>query len=517
MKTIKILIWTYIVLLLVEGALRKWFLPSLADPLLVVRDPVLLAIYAMAVKEGIFPNNRFVLAIAVLAVLSTAAFVLAGNNQYLILVYGLRIDYLHLPLIWIMGRVLTVRDVGRIGAFLLVVAIPMTLIMIQQFHAPMDAFINRGVSKDEIGQIFGAEGRIRPPGLFSFITGPQLYFPLCAAFFFDELSGTKRLPWYVLIASGLAIAIALPISISRTVMLSTAIVAGVFLITLPLASARVSALVRPIFLLVLVVAGLSQLPIFRQSVDVFMVRWDTAAETESSATAWESIADRSMGGFLTPYYYMKAAPWLGHGIGMGSNVAARLTAGGVGFTLAEEEWGKVILELGPVLGAAFIIFRFVLTGWLGLKAWRALRQNRQALPILIFSATAIIVLQGQWAPPTILGFCVVGSGLLLGALNPAPAAPNVAGGENPSEPDHPVRPDRIRVPRPSDRRAPTVGRPARNPGGPRSRRDGDQGKINRSVNFVATARMGGVVRGPADPGRTASSPEKRFIPPWVSP
>lgn len=33
-------IWIYIFLLIFEGALRKWFLPSLATPLLLVRDPI---------------------------------------------------------------------------------------------------------------------------------------------------------------------------------------------------------------------------------------------------------------------------------------------------------------------------------------------------------------------------------------------------------------------------------------------------------------------------------------------
>ena len=33
-------IWLYFLLLIFEGALRKWLLPGLATPLLVVRDPI---------------------------------------------------------------------------------------------------------------------------------------------------------------------------------------------------------------------------------------------------------------------------------------------------------------------------------------------------------------------------------------------------------------------------------------------------------------------------------------------
>ena len=430
--TIKFLIWTYLVLLLVEGALRKWLLPGLSDELLIVRDPVILAIYVLALVAGLFPTNRFILALAVLAALSAAASLLGGHRNLLVVAYGLRINYLHLPLIWIMGRVLDRRDVERIGALLLVTAIPMTLIMVRQFNSPMNAFINRGVGQDEVGQLFGADGRIRPPGLFAFITGPQLFIPRCAAFFLDEISGAKRLPWYLLIASGLALAIALPVSISRTVMLGSGVVAVAFVAALPFTSTRFATLVRPLLLLAVVGAGLLLLPVFREGLTVFMMRWDSAEDTPGSA--WMSVMDRTVNGFTNPYYFMREAPWLGYGIGTGSNVGARLTSGEVGFLLAEEEWGKVLLELGPVLGAAFILLRIALVAWLGWQAWRGLRDNRNLLPLLIFAATALTILQGQWAPPTVLGFAVVGAGLLLGALNPAAGDSHAAPGPPETEP-----------------------------------------------------------------------------------
>jgi hypothetical protein len=156
------------------------------------------------------------------------------------------------------------------------------------------------------------------------------------------------------------------------------------------------------------------------------MRWDAAA-VESDGDAWAGVMDRTVNGFTNPYYFIRVAPFLGRGIGTGSNVGARLTSGEVGFLLAEEEWGKVLLELGPVIGTAFIVWRIVLTAWLGLLAWRALREARNALPMLIFSAAALAILQGQWAPPTVLGFAVAGAGLLLGALHAAPV-PAAGGG-----------------------------------------------------------------------------------------
>ncbi|HWA85876.1 MAG TPA: hypothetical protein VG710_06615, partial [Opitutus sp.] len=232
-KLIKRLIWLYIVLLIFEGALRKWVLPSLADPLLIVRDPVVIAIYILAFFKGKFPLNGWMIAIVALAFCSIVASFAAGQTNFFVLAYGLRINYGHLPLIWVMASVLTRRDVERIGSFLLLVAVPMTLVMVLQFKSPIDARINRGIGGDEGGQIYGALGRIRPPGFFSFITGPQFFYPLVAAFFFHQVGGHRRLRMPLLIACGLAVLVALPVSISRTVMLGTALVGIAFVLSMP--------------------------------------------------------------------------------------------------------------------------------------------------------------------------------------------------------------------------------------------------------------------------------------------
>ena len=62
------LIWLYCILWLVEGALRKWVVPSLSYQLLLVRDPVALGIYFYAARARVFPVNGW---LSFLWVLST--------------------------------------------------------------------------------------------------------------------------------------------------------------------------------------------------------------------------------------------------------------------------------------------------------------------------------------------------------------------------------------------------------------------------------------------------------------
>ncbi|HWA86657.1 MAG TPA: hypothetical protein VG710_10570, partial [Opitutus sp.] len=173
---------------------------------------------------------------------------------------------------------------------------------------------------------------------------------------------------------------------------------------------------RVLFVLGAVGLAVSFLPIFSQGREAFMARWETAA-VGSQGDAWGSIYDRIVNGFTEPFKWAAEAPFFGHGIGVGSNVGARLLAGRLGFLLAEDEWGKIFLELGPLLGGAFIVFRLALTGMLALKSLNALLVQRDFLPLVIFAACGFPVALAQWAPPTILGFAVIGSGLLLASLN----------------------------------------------------------------------------------------------------
>ncbi len=419
LKAIKFLLWTYLGLLIFEGALRKWVFPGAADALLIIRDPVVILIYALAIFGRVFPINGFVITVGVLTAASVAASFIAGQHNLIVMLYGLRINYLHLPLIWVMAEVLDVRDVRRYGIFILLIAIPMAFIMVEQFRSPINARINQGVGGTEGGQIFGADGKIRPPGFFAFITGPQLFLPLAAAFFFYQMSVKRQLPWLILLGAGISIAISLPVSISRTAVLATVLVGATFAFTLLFGSKRAGALLRTGLLMGLLLVGLSFLPIFSEGRDAFLSRWQTAA-TSNQGDAVQNISDRVLGGFFQPFVMMKKAPLFGAGIGVGSNVGARLLSGKVGFLLAEDEWSKIFLELGPILGLVFIGFRIVLTVYLGFISLRALVFRREALPLLLFSAAGVAVFEYQWGPPTILGFAVLGSGMILAALKPAP-------------------------------------------------------------------------------------------------
>ena len=152
---------------------------------------------------------------------------------------------------------------------------------------------------------------------------------------------------------------------------------------------------------------------------VFMDRWDTAA-AEVEGDAWGSLGSRVTTGFTSPFALMMDVPFFGHGIGVGSNVGAKLLSGGTGFLLSENEWERAMLELGPILGMSFIFMRIALFIMLGRVAWRALRERGDVLPMLIWAASVPPLLLQQWSQATQLGFAVFDAGLVLAAVNYPP-------------------------------------------------------------------------------------------------
>lgn len=405
---LKPLLWLYFLLLVLEGALRKWFLPGLAEPLLIVRDPVVLMIYALAFSSGVFPIRPAVLTLVGLAIVSLGFALIVGTPP-VVAFYGLRINYLHVPLIFVMAQTLTHADVLRIGRAVLWLTLGITALMLLQYSAGPNSPLNKGIGSGEGGQLGGALGKVRPPGPFSFITGPAAWFPLATAFVVYGWINRGVYSRSLLVAATTAIVIAVPVSISRGLLFSVLIVVVLGLLSVARDVRRLGAVFLPLVLVLV----LLQFAANQELTAAFSSRWEDS--TVAGGGIGRTIVNRFFGNFATAFDVLSAAPAFGYGIGLGSNVGARFTTGEITFLLAEGEWPKILLELGPMLGLAFILYRCWLAFHVGWKTWLGLLQSGDGLGWMLSGACVLLVLNGQWAPPTILGFAVFGAGLALAA------------------------------------------------------------------------------------------------------
>ncbi|MCB4809213.1 hypothetical protein LG651_13220 [Tamlana sp. 62-3] len=406
-------IWLYFFLLIFEGALRKWVLPGLATPLLVVRDPVSLWLIYKCWKQNLLPFKVPVVLMTLLAALGIVTALVFGHGRLFIALYGARILVVHFPLMFVIKEIFDLQDVEKIGRIALWIAIPMVILIALQFYSPQSAWVNRGVGGDMEGAGFsGAMGYFRPPGTFSFTVGNVLFFNFVACFLiYFWISGAK-INKLVLILATFALLGAIPFSISRTLIFSIGI-AVVFAIV---ASAnKPKFLIRIVFALIMIILIgflLSNLEVFKTSMEATTARYDMANKTEGGASS--ALYHRFFGAMFKALSETNNLPFWGLGLGMGTNVGAKLLTGETMFLIAEWEWLRIIGEMGFVLGVFVILIRVVFSVELVFKSYKCMRIGN-LLPWLLLSMGFMYLIQGQWAQPTILGFSTLLGGLILSA------------------------------------------------------------------------------------------------------
>ena len=412
-KNIQYWLWLYFWLLIFEGALRKWIVPQLATPLLIIRDPIVIGAYFLAIKEGIFPQNIFVktiIYVAFICFLGGLATVIISDGSLTVTFFGLRTNFLHLPLIFLIPKVFTLEDIEDLGRWVLLLAIPMALLMAYQFSSPPDAFINRIAGTGEGQQIGSALGKIRPPGTFSFITGAAQYFSLVASFLIYGLVQSKIYANWLLAMGGFALVSALAVSGSRIAIGSVAVVVISLVAGLLIKPQLAIKSYRLLVLIGIVSLGIRFIPFFNEGVEVLNTRVEAANAVES-----ESIFSRFFNGFFEAFTNTEQIPFLGYGFGMGTNAGAAILTGKANkFLLAESEWPRIVLESGLFLGLLYILLRITIVGLIG-RACINSASRSNILPLLLFGTCAINILNGQFGQPTTLGFAVFGGGLCLAA------------------------------------------------------------------------------------------------------
>lgn len=410
-------IWLYFYLLIFEGALRKWVLPDLAEPLLILRDPIAIWLLFKAIQTNLWRPNMYVIVLWGITILAFILALIFGHGNIAVAVYGFRITIIHFPLIFLIGSILGQADVLKMGRVMLWLAIGMTILVAIQFYSPQSAWINRGIGGDLEGSGFsGAAGFFRVPGTFSFTNGLSKFYGLAAAFiFYFWISKNKEVSSWLLAGSTLALLAAIPLSISRTVLFEVALTLLFMIIitgrNIKVVTRIIGVSVGGFFLLIL----LNSFDFFQVAKFAFMERFSSANASEGGLEG--VFIDRFLGGMYGALNNENFSFW-GAGLGIGTNVGAKLMTGSTVYLISEGEWGRLIGEMGFILGFLVILIRgsivFVFLG----KAWDSIKHGN-ILPWMLMSFGLINILQGQWAQPTSLGFGVLIGGLVLASLKPA--------------------------------------------------------------------------------------------------
>lgn len=410
LRMTKGLIWLYLILWLFEGTLRKWYLVSLSDVLLIIRDPVVILIYLTAASCRGFRINFFNGAVLVLGIASFVAGTLVLGNP-LVAGFGFRANFLHLPLVFVMGAVLTGDDLRKMGKFLLVLALPMALIMAKQYQSGIDDWWNLGARGGRM--IVSVGGKIRASGTFSFISGPVAFYGLVCAFFIGFIAYKTWLRWWFALPALAAIILAAAVAGSRSLLLSLIIVGasyGLGAVFFPSALKKFGKWIAAGVVIFLIV---SVFDVYKEGLSTTTERFNGATESEGGLLGSLSRLLSPM--FITIGTLAELQP-LGLGLGLGTNAGAALMGERGKFLLAENEWPRVLLESGPLLGFSYLLLRLGFVLWAIGRGFKAARTGN-LFPMALLGAAGLGFLTGQFGQPTSLGAAVLGMGFFVASLS----------------------------------------------------------------------------------------------------
>jgi hypothetical protein len=413
-KVIKYGIWLYFFLLIFEGALRKWFLPALATPLLVVRDPIALYLVLRTWYIGKLPANGYMTGMVLIGIVGVFTATLLGHGNLYVALYGARILLIHFPFIFVISSIFNKDDVIKIGKAILWISIPMAILITLQFYSPQTAWVNRGVGGSTEGAGFaGAMGYFRPPATFSFTIGTHLFFGLVGSFLFYFWLNPKGLSKIMLIGSTIGLLAAIPFSISRSLTFHVALTLAFMAVAILQEPKYIMKMVLISIIVLIALASLYNTSFFQTATMAFTSRFETANEIEGGLEG--VLIDRFLGGMVGALTKTGEQPFFGYGIGMGTNVGSMLLAGKLVYLIDEAEWGRLIGEMGPLLGLGIILIRVFLDAKLSFESYRTMLKGN-ILPWMLLSYGILLIAQSQWASPTALGFSIFITGIIIAAF-----------------------------------------------------------------------------------------------------
>jgi hypothetical protein len=408
---IKKLIWLYFLLLLFEGALRKWFLPGLSQGLLIIRDPIVVWIYYIAINQGLLSLQNKYIQVLVRWTLICGFISLLVQAHPLTIAYGLRTSLLHFPLIFVMGRVLSWQDVISLGKAFLILALPMTWVVAQQFQA--DRFDIMNVASGGTGhQMMTSGDKVRASGTFSFISGIVFYYCFAIAFIIYGFLHKETFHKSILYLGTGATFLAMVTAGSRSVIAESLQVfacLGFLAYHRPNEFGKITA--STFILLVIGLLLYSQIDLFQDGLEFLSMRFEEAANVEGNPI--EAYFGRYWEIIYSPFRslnFQSLAGWLGNGIGSGTRAGAALGRG-VGYEL---DWNRHIYENGSILGVVYIFIRVWIAKDLLHTCISAVKRDSY-LAIILWGAAAPVILFGILGQPTNLGFAAFGGGLCLAA------------------------------------------------------------------------------------------------------
>ena len=356
------------VLLIVEGALRKWVFPGSQDLVYFAKDILLLGAYAGYLRDRARLRDRppalpFFYGILVLAaVLGLFQIFNPRLPNLLVGIFGFKAYFFYAPLFFVLPAAF--RSDAELTRFLrryALLAIPVGLLATAQFFSPSSSRLNAYArTNEELGYIatFGSSEYVRVTATFSFITGYTSYLVATSILLLGLLgAGRWRLRGHLLLFGALGMTfLGILMTGSRGPILILIVLFPIYWWLGVLRERGGGATFGRLIL------GLSLVGAF-----LAWVGGDALGAYYGRARGVADVLGRIASPLVAPLHVLPDAGLFGYGIGSCHQTAVALTPGVLPYSwlqglLIEAESGRVMVELGPIGFLLVYSLRFLLAG-----------------------------------------------------------------------------------------------------------------------------------------------------------
>ena len=413
-RAVRIGLALFFLLVVFDGALRKWVLPSQEAVIFVLKDMVLwgvFLIYALKRDPLKLPRPLHstwvpVLVVAYIFVVLAQAFNI-HQPTLIVSAIGLKSHLAYLPLIILLPPIaarITERQVTRfLWWYALLIVVPLTTLSMYQFSQPPSAWVNQYVEGMSIG--VAKIGKFpRVTGTFSFIGSYIKYLQFNAVLGASAVLVGLKYGRRSLVASGGIIVSGTAIVVPMTGSRSPVVVIAAGLIALFLIMRN-----RKYWIPLLAIAVLGAFVAAEGfSESIVLQGWEALGErTERSGLAQDRIERFLLG----PITGLEEAGVFGYGVGTNHQAAPGYVSGSIweGWVGGDNRVLRVFMELGTlgwlVLTAMKLSFLYIAT--------RVLRESRRPVELIV-GGTAFCVLLSYLLLPVV--YNVVSGALYWGAV-----------------------------------------------------------------------------------------------------
>lgn len=339
-------------LLVLEGALRKWVLPQASEMIYFLKDVVLMGayfnFYGLSAPKEKLPKQGKIVNVLIFIALIWCIFQVFNPSlgSPLVGIFGLRGYLVYIPLIWMIPYLF--ESENELYKFLrshLLLTIPVGIIGIVQFFSPSSSWINAYANEEAVVKAtFGVTTSVRITGTFSYISGYASYLLICFGLLVIMLSVKQSREWQLVsVIELLLVSVNSFMTGSRTTIFTEVLfLLAYFLakgLTKPISILRLMQRLTLPILIICIVAFIW----FRPAVEAFWER----------TTVNKDVSGRIVGSFTEPLQFIKFKELDGYGTGA-THQAAPMLRQILGLprgekipTYYEAEMGRILLELGP--------------------------------------------------------------------------------------------------------------------------------------------------------------------------